>query len=341
MPEYLECCRDNPFRSPQWRWQRATGICEGSQPRPTRKTDGAESYKWIRKAAQFQQELEACNGQADEISLARRRPAMYWAHHAWLDSANPAKWHIEAHLLGRGTDWDVGFAVGVSPEIVQAYEAVFFNVREKLNHKGYILHSVIGPSIQRGLSEREYDLLWKLYAYFNGPHMLDALASKFVNPGWASNPDMVSSTIQDDAIGTLKLKADIAAKTVPVSMNTQVELLHIFTKFVEVERTTDSIGKAQNQILDHVEAMMTTLPFNIGGRDPRQAHATIHRGKIERYAESGVELSFSETMSVAAGHELPYGDMLEQLGAANEHGESLAFPPRPGLEQQEATTNES
>ena len=126
-----------------------------------------------------------------------------------------------------------------------------------------------------------------------------------VNPVWCSTPDTVNSTLQDDAISTMKFKAALAAKTIPVNNSTQVDLLHVFTKFVEVERTTDSIGKAQNQILDHIEAMMVTLPFNVGGRDPRTAEM-VPQTPMAAYRKTSVELSFQETMAVAAGQRLPF-----------------------------------
>lgn len=173
--------------------------------------------------------------------------------------------------------------------------------------------------MQRGLSEREYDVLWKLYSYYYGSDVLEALASKMVNPAWCSTPDAVNSAFQEDAIGTMKMKAAIAAKTVPVSFNTQIELLHIFTKFVEVERTTDTVGKAQNQMLEHITAMLANLPFSIGSRDPRDEQKQIAASPAHRFDESKVELGFEEMMAVSVGHRLPNTKMLE----------AMSYPPLP------------
>jgi len=201
----------------------------------------------------------------------------------------------------------------MAPEQVAAFASLFFDVRGKLDHIGYIIHTVIGPALQRSLSERDFNVLWKLYGYYYGPHVLDALASRMVNPLWCNTPDTVSTAFQDNAIGTMKMKAALAACTVPVSFSTQVDLLHIFTKFVEVERTTDSAGKAQDQMLEHIAAMMLNLPFAVDDRDPRAEGMLVDGGPTKEFDELAIELSYEETMTVAAGHGLGNEEMLRQM----------------------------
>ncbi len=309
----LHISRDNPFRPVDWRWQRARAICDGEGLSTTRRRDDPTGYKWITRAVKFIQELEACRSDMDRVLLSERRPAIFWAHWAWSSETNPQKFSIEAHIMARESDFEIGFRCGMAPEYVEAYESLFFHVRDKLQHQKYILNCVIGPSIHRGLSEREYDLLWKLYGYFLGPYVLDALESKFSSPSWCGTPDGVGAAVLDDAIGTLKLKAALAAKTVPVNQHTQLALMEQFTKFVEVERNTDSAGKAQEAILDHIQAMMTSLPFNIGGRDPRNDNQLIDRGPLEQFEQSAVELTYEETLRVAVRQPIANAETLKAL----------------------------
>lgn len=308
----LDCSRDNPFRPPEWRWQRALAIVDGTQPNPTRRYDGPVGFKWIKKAVAFRRAIRAADTDELKRRVANRYPDLFWAHYAW-ENNNPIKHQLEAYFLAREENWTIGFKCGLAPEQVDAYECVFFNVREKLDHPAYILHSVVGPALHRSFSDRDYSAIWKLYAYFYGPYVLEALTSKMVNPLWCSTPETVTTAFQDDAIGTMKMKAALAAKTVPVSFNTQVDLLHIFTKFIEVERTTDSAGKAQDQMLEHITAMMVNLPFAIGNRDPRQQGALIEGGPTAEFDKLAVELSYEETMIVSAGGTLPNAGMLKQM----------------------------
>jgi hypothetical protein len=304
----LEYSYFNPFRPPDWRWLRATGINNRTQLSTTRKRDAAPGYMWIRRAVRFQVEYDrARNDQVARSELAGNRPALYWAHH--LHTQEPTmKAAVQAYILARQNDFEVGYRCGLAPEIVEAYEAIFFNVREKLNHSEYILHCVIGPDLQQALSERLYALLWKLYGYFCGPHFLAALTSKFPNAVWCQTADAMSAAIQDDAIATLKLKAAIAAKTVSVGQNNQLALMEQFTKFVEVERSTESQGRAQDQILGHIQALFAALPFQVGA--PQNG---MDSNPLDTYDQSSIELTFQETMRVTTRQPLRDAELLKNL----------------------------
>ena len=166
--------------------------------------------------------------------------------------------------------------------------------------------------------EREYDILWKLYAYFYGPEMLQAVSHRFVNPTWVATQDTVATAVEADAISTLKLKAMLAAKTVPVNSQTQMGLIDAFTKFVEVERMSDSTHKAESQLMDHVVAMMQGLPFDVAGRDPRQGHKQVDRGLTARFRQTAVELTYQENLRGSTGQSLQAADELI----------NLKFPPK-------------
>jgi hypothetical protein len=315
---FLDCSQSNPFRPPNWRWLRTMGIINGSQPEAGRRRDGTDGYKWINAAKRYQMASSRAMDDLQRARLASDYPELFWAHTMYLEDHNPTKWEVEARILARCDDWEIGFHCGLPEGVVKAYESVFFNVREKLVHRGYVVHSVMGRSVQLGLAEREFDLLWKMYAYAYGPNMLQILTSKFCNPSWCGTLDEVGSAVQDDTVATMKMKASLAAKTLPVNMSTQLEILHIFTKYVEIERMSDSEGKAQNQILDHISTMFNVMPLNVAGLNPRNNEAAL-RSPVHAFETTAVELSYEEIMEVAVGKQLPHSDMLKQLH----------FPPSP------------
>jgi len=304
----------NPFRPADWRWQRAQAIADRSRDSmpPSRQRDGVESFKWITTAVRFLREFNNARTDVAKELLSVRRPGIFWAHHIWTQTSNPLRYSIEAQILARCDNHLIGYKCNVHPDVIANYEALFFNVREKLQHRSYILNVVMGPAVHQGLSERDYGLLWKLYGYFLGPHVVDALEGKFVNPVWCNSAAGVGAAIMDDSVATLKFKAALASKTVPVNQYTQLQILDAFTKFVEIERNTDSAGKAQDQILDHISAMMTTLPFSVGGR---AAEKLVQRDvqPIEVFERTALELTFEETLRMSAYQPIAHKQILESL----------------------------
>jgi hypothetical protein len=303
----LNYMMQNPWRSPQWRWLRADSIINNEGPLTTPRRDGPDGYKWIRRAAQFKRIYNQYAEPYMQCQLAMEMPAIFWAHHVWADDNGPTKWAIEAHILARETDKEIAWKIGSSPEVVAAYEAIFFNVREKLNYREYILNSVMSDSVTRGISERHYDLLWKLFGYTGGPHVLDSMISRLVNPMWCARSDDVPNFFQDAALNIMKRKAAVASLTVPINSNTQLNLIDAFVKYVEIERTTDSLGKAQDQIVTNLQAMLGSLPFGVATKQKDQSKM------VAGYDQSSVELSANELMVVGLGAALPYGDQLQNL----------------------------
>lgn len=305
----LQHAASNPFRPADWRWQRASAIYDqnpGALP-ASRRLDGPDGFKWINEGVRFLRAYARVRGERGRALLAEQRPEIFWAHWAFT-SQQPIRYVIEAHLLARGDNYSIGYRCNMPPGVIEAYEALFFNVREKLIHRSYILNCVIGPAIHRGLSEREFDTLWKLYGYFLGPCIIDALEGKFANPTWCGTPTAVGAAVMDDAISTLKLKAALATKTVQVNQYTQLAILDAFTKFVEIERSTDSAGKAQEQILDHISAMMTALPFNVGNRIRAAAN-----DPVADFEKTSVELNYEEVMRLSVRAPIAHAGILKKL----------------------------
>jgi hypothetical protein len=302
--------RDSPRRAPNWRWLRAVQI-DGGGPRASRALDGPAGFEWIRRASRMKRRFEQANNRPDRLYrlLQQDRP-MFWAHSTWLDDKAPTRWAIEARILSGDTDKQIADRMGVDEEIISIYEAVFFNVREMLGNRDYIVNVVMSDAVTRGLTERQYDLLWKLFGYHGGSHVLDAVISKFSpieRPVHASN---VGAFFQEFAVNTVKHKAAIATLTIPINTHTQIALIESFVKYVEIEKNSENAGKAHSTIVENIGAMMAALPFKVGTKlDSVDA-------KMLPYDDGSAELSSAELMIVAAG-----GKLSNQQDIAN-----LRFP---------------
>jgi hypothetical protein len=290
----------NPWRVPDWRWLRAQDIAHGGRPATPRR-DGVTSTTQIHKAARFYKALQRCGNEEQlQMKLAEQIPIMFWAHYLYDQPHNPMRWSIEARILAGETDWEIAGRIGCCEEIIQTYEALFFNVRGKLNRTDYIFNVVLKDAVMRGLHEREKDLLWKLMAYIGGSHVLDAVINPLGNPQWVDSPDDIPAFFQDVAIGVIKKKATIAAVSVPINSKTEMKLIKAFGKFVELERSTDSQGKTTYLIISGIGAMLDSLPFRVASRKPARPQVE----PLSEYDQGAADLRQDEFKCVAAGHSL-------------------------------------
>lgn len=302
--------RDSPRRAPNWRWLRAVQI-DGGGARASRAVDGPEGFTWIRRASRLKRRFEQANNRPDMLyRLLQQDRIMFWAHSLWLEDKAPTRWAIEARILAGESDKEIADRMGVDEEIIQAYEAVFFNVRGMLGNRDYIVNVVMADAVTRGLTERQYDLLWKLFGYHGGTYVLDAVISKFSPMEKPTRADGVGAFFQEFAVNTVKSKAAIATLTIPINTHTQIALIESFVKYVEIEKNSENAGKAHSTIVENIGAMMAALPFKVGTKlDSVDA-------KMLPYDDSAAELTSAELMTVAAG-----GKLNDQQDIAN-----LRFP---------------
>lgn len=299
--------RDNPQRAPNWRWLRALQIDSGGL-KASRNVDGSDGFKWIRRAVRLKRRYEQFLKNPTALySLSKFDRDLFWAHNIWVEDKIPTRWAVEAHILAGETDEQIAEKLGTQPGIIEAYESVFFQVREKLSSREYVLNVVIKDAVTRGLSERHYDLLWKLFGYQGGPHVLDSMIGRFTAPYRPQKAEDVSAFFQESAIGIMKQKAAIASLSVPINSHTQLPLIDSFVKYVEIERTTDNATKAQVTIVENIGAMLDSLPFHVGTKlDSEQE-------KMVPFDNNAAELRNSELMIVAAGGKLDNQPLLEDL----------------------------
>ena len=303
----IPALRDNPRRATNWRWLRAMQIDSGG-PRASRAIDGPEGFTWIRRASRLKRRYEQAGNRPELMyRLIQYDRPLFWAHSIFLDDKAATRWAIEARILAGETDREIAERLGTDPEIIEAYEAVFFQVREMLNRRDYIVNVVMGEAVTRGLSERQFDLLWKMFAYHGGSYVLDAVISKFTPIAKPESHDGVGQFFQEFAVNTVKHKAAVATLTVPINTHTQLALIESFVKYVEIEKGTENASKAHSTIIENIGAMMSALPFKIGTRVDSAAD------KMLPYDNSAAELRNDELMIVSAGGKLSHQQTIEDL----------------------------
>lgn len=305
----------NPFRPAAWRWQYAVALASG-ELQPDRKLD-----EWVRRAIRFQQARAKATTPAAESQLAYRFSDIYWATRLWDDIGDKSrkllKTELEARVLANDDRDRIAERIGTTEEVIAAYEKLFFDVAGKLKNRSYIMHCVIGPSLHHGLSERDYDVIWKMFGYAGGPLVLDVFVETVAQTTFPTDRSQVSGFISGMAHDALRRKAAIAAHTIQVNNFSSIELITHFLKLVELERAEagGTAGTGQASFLDNVAAMMDgfAVHLHIGERRGNDKRAPL---QIEHYDASAVELSNSELVAAGAG----------QLPPLDPEVESLRFP---------------
>lgn len=300
--------RQSPVRAPHWRWLRASQIERGGKA-TTRAFDGPSGFVCIRRALKLKRHISNARLSADieDYHMILRDPAMYWAHDIWLEDKKPTRWAIEARVIAGESNEAIAKKVGTEVDVIEAYVDTFFDVREKLVNQDYVINVILGDAVTRGLTERHYDLLWKMVAYQGGTHALNAVMSRFIETDRPKSAEDVANFFQESAINSVKYKAALATMTVPINTHTQLELINSFVKYVEVERTTENATKAQLSIVENIGAMLRAMPLQIGTKLESRVN------KIEPYDNSAAELRGDEIIVAASGEEVPNADMIKDL----------------------------
>jgi hypothetical protein len=135
------------------------------------------------------------------------------------------KWQLEARLLTPKDFGEVAAKCETTPEVVEAYEAVFFSIRDRLHIEGYVLHQAIGRKQYAGLREADVGVLLKRHAFGGGPGALDALIDNYEHPPrLPERPEQLGPAESQLLRDKLLLRAWIALDTLPINDRTLKKL---------------------------------------------------------------------------------------------------------------------
>jgi hypothetical protein len=299
----VNLARDNPQRPPDWRWLKASKYVEASRIMPRSHRD-----RLIWEAVEFQQRLRTLPPDEEEaefeiVGLHSDFPLVAAAYDTYNNSGSTGfRWEIEARILAQEPFESIALKCATPPEVIGVYEQLFFNVLDRLQARTWILNYAIGRSIHVGMTERDYDLLWKLYGYMAGPFFIDILTNKTgiyedVKP--KSIPEALS--VMRDAVETSSGVVTSKSFTLtPINSFTIPGLIAIEQGYRQI--TKESAGVAAAQMwLQQAGAIMSSLPHCSGNDKINQPVLNALRDK---YDITPAELRAHEAILVANGETL-------------------------------------
>ena len=246
----MEYLPDDPFLPPDWRWRRARFLYD------RRLWCRPNDDKYVEAAKMFLYVEAGCKKPVDHQDLMARYPGIYWAEKIHREE-NPVRWAIEAFLLSGAHTSQIAEWTKTSVETSFWYEKLFFNVAPYLQNELYIINVVMGEAVQRGVTERDYDILWKMLGYGAGPILLRAYMRPFLGSR-VTDPDQTNAAYVNAHFRQILRKSATAALTVPVHNHHEV-IFNAFHRIQELEQAKGGASQAEGSIKENIQAAMRTF----------------------------------------------------------------------------------
>jgi hypothetical protein len=157
--DLIDYLPDSPFRRPEERWLRA------QEPH----SRGTYEDPWIGSAR------DAITG-IKRSSRLRAILAIQAAQAMWEAPDRRHRWELEARLLARQSTNTIAASMRLSVDVVEAFAAVFFDVRPRIQASDWIfLQAIGGPACTNFASAEQPGAIWKYVGYVGGPIALEAV----------------------------------------------------------------------------------------------------------------------------------------------------------------------
>lgn len=294
----------NLMVSPTWRWERADWLITNNRHARKKRED-----PWVCLAVKFQRELQRCDDFASYERLRVKYPGLYAAWEFFRSTEVSTRWSFEAYLCADATIEHIAERSGEHKESIYCYSKLFFDVAGKTRHWLYMINRVLGPSVHAGLSDRQYDLLWKLYGLLRGPLFLDTII-RYDDQPVRMTAYSQSGTMKKALIKTnLANKALITSRTIRVDYNQEI-ILASYNKMVEIEEAGGGSEGAQTLIVNNITKTITNFGFEVADE--------AVMGLQPHYLENGVELRSKDLVLRAFGDtdvdpRMQIGDFPEEI----------------------------
>jgi hypothetical protein len=331
---YADFQRHNFFRTPTWRWERVLAMVDhpGAPRRCTRRDD-----QFVRRARSFILKWRDRGNPREREELWWEEPGLYYAHdferRRQQGQPGPAL-ILEARLLAGQDPDDISLATGASPDAVRWFEQLFFNVADFLRHRDWIVQQVLMPAFRRGPGHDLYgrpftpnvdldivrpflDGSLKLFSYFGGPYVADAVIGGLQAGRPCPSPDDVSGWFDQTWMNIIRRRSAQAAGQFEINKYNVMQLFETHTRIIEIERSAESQESQRTAVDRHIQGLLGSIPWVLG-EDGRKLGAGKALGRLDALP---AELRDDEVLRIAAGESVP--------GLEEDFPRRLP-PPRPG-----------
>lgn len=253
----IEWIRSSPTRALDWRWGFALDLVEDGRRGPRESVD-----PWLIEAVRYQRDASR---KCLPETLAKRYPAVHAAQRLHLGEI-AHRLLLETWIL-TGTDNDeVGRRVGISPVVVDAYEHLFFNVKDRLDATDFVI-ARLSHSHRTQLYPRAEVV--QRQAYFCGPVVLEAMLEAIGGPlGFLGGPWPEADLSTPEGRRQVRIQLLLDVETLDLSEVGPRELLHLreICEQPRVEAAKEVSWRANwDTVLDKLPIKQTVDDSEVGG----------------------------------------------------------------------------
>jgi hypothetical protein len=180
--------------------------------------------------------LAQCRTDQEREQLGRQWPVLDAARRL-ATGDKLLRWEVEARILAGQSDEEIASLCGQAPETIRWYEAVFFQVRDRLvRSRDWIMFRAVGGGPWNSFSGEQPAVVWRYAGYTGGVPLLEVFISASTErpmPEWV-RAEFADNRAYGEARFRLLCKLVIGAMTAQspqemqtlVTMHDQIDRMH-------------------------------------------------------------------------------------------------------------------
>jgi hypothetical protein len=289
--------RDDPARSPAWREDYVSQLVH--QGRRPRRSNRRLDDELIHRYRVFLERYQTREQEVRDRLYLWDKPL--WYAQAYWERRRDWGARLEAYLLTGADDEYIAEELTMDPRTVAYYEGLFFNVRDRLHARPYIVNVILGTAHERqnelvdGVIDVDIENRFlKLCAYSGGPLVLDMMQC-----GLADGPMPTDSVAAVDWLNqayrvSVQQKANTAAKFLPINKFNVLQLLELQQRFLLADAETAAGGLSSGPVQNIVQ-FLDAIKLGVGGA----AYKALPAPSLQQFERSAVEPRADEQYALA------------------------------------------
>jgi hypothetical protein len=219
-----------PLRCPHWRLDR---VVQMTSHRPSPLRPGPYDDHYVRIYRRVLLALTAAGmDDSSREEVFRANPDICHAHELHYSLDIERRQILEARLLTNETLEGIALGFGTSARTIDYFEKLFFNIRDRMQCRDWILKAaIIGPrrryrdSKKGAMTDEQRGYVYRLFGFYGGPLVLDAVISGIGSQAVPRRPEDVEGWFQDELQQIVRISAAAAAAVVPFNERNMMRIM--------------------------------------------------------------------------------------------------------------------